>query len=206
MLFKLHHLQGLADGSITRAYRRWERPRVKVGGSLRTDVGVLSVESIAEVPAKKITDADARSAGYASRDALLTELDAYGRGAVYCIQLRFAGADPRISLRARSEMDDEELGALEKRLARLDAASRRGPWTQRVLEVIELHPEGTRATELAEAIARDTPSFKLDVRKLKELGLTESLGTGYRLSPRGIALLRHVRLKSQSVDRSCTSQ
>jgi hypothetical protein len=28
------------------------------------------------------------------------------------------------------------------------------------------------------------------VRKLKELGLTESLTVGYRLSPRGAALLR----------------
>jgi hypothetical protein len=32
-------------------------------------------------------------------------------------------------------------------------------------------------------------SFKRDVRKLKELGLTESLEVGYRLSPRGAALL-----------------
>jgi hypothetical protein len=39
-------------------------------------------------------------------------------------------------------------------------------------------------------LGRDTPSFKRDVRKLKELGLTESLGTGYRLSPRGHALIR----------------
>ena len=29
--------------------------------------------------------------------------------------------------------------------------------------------------------------FKRDVRKLKELGLTESLPVGYRLSPRGRA-------------------
>jgi hypothetical protein len=32
--------------------------------------------------------------------------------------------------------------------------------------------------------------FKLDVRKLKELGLTESLPVGYRLSPRGEFLLQ----------------
>ena len=35
--------------------------------------------------------------------------------------------------------------------------------------------------------------FKRDVRKLKELGLTESLETGYRLSPRGRALLERLR-------------
>jgi len=31
----------------------------------------------------------------------------------------------------------------------------------------------------------DKPSFKRRVRSLKELGLTESLEIGYRLSPRG---------------------
>jgi len=30
------------------------------------------------------------------------------------------------------------------------------------------------------------------VRKLKELGLTESLEVGYRLSPRGVAVLRAI--------------
>ena len=33
----------------------------------------------------------------------------------------------------------------------------------------------------------DRPSFKINVRKLKELGLTESLEVGYRLSPLGKA-------------------
>jgi hypothetical protein len=45
-----------------------------------------------------------------------------------------------------------------------------------------------RAAELAAAVGRDRHRFKLDVRKLKELGLTESLEVGYRLSPRGRAL------------------
>jgi hypothetical protein len=46
-----------------------------------------------------------------------------------------------------------------------------------------------RAPELAAELGRDTPSFKRDVRKLKELGLTESLDIGYRLSPRGVAVV-----------------
>ena len=36
---------------------------------------------------------------------------------------------------------------------------------------------------------RETQPFKLDVRKLKNLGLTISLEVGYRLSPRGEAYL-----------------
>ena len=34
-------------------------------------------------------------------------------------------------------------------------------------------------------VGRETAPFKLDVRKLKNLGLTLSLDVGYRLSPRG---------------------
>jgi predicted transcriptional regulator len=55
----------------------------------------------------------------------------------------------------------------------------------------QAHPraEATLAAELAEQAGRDPPAFKRDVRMLKELGLTESLERGYRLSPRGRALL-----------------
>jgi hypothetical protein len=35
----------------------------------------------------------------------------------------------------------------------------------------------------------DRPEFKQRVRRLKALGLTESLQVGYRLSPRGMAFL-----------------
>jgi len=53
------------------------------------------------------------------------------------------------------------------------------------------HP-GRRAGDLAQMLGRDTRTFKLDVRKLKALGLTISLETGYRLSPRGEAFLARV--------------
>lgn len=38
-------------------------------------------------------------------------------------------------------------------------------------------------------MGQETQAFKVDVRKLKTLDLTESLGAGYRLSPRGRSLL-----------------
>ena len=60
-----------------------------------------------------------------------------------------------------------------------------GPWTRQVLALIEANPE-RRAPDLAASLGRDTLSFKRDVRKLKELGLTESLKIGYRISPRGV--------------------
>jgi hypothetical protein len=74
------------------------------------------------------------------------------------------------------------------RLGRLDRAGRDGPWTAATLRLIGDRP-GVRAADLAAAVGRERHPFKTDVRKLKELGLTESLEVGYRLSPRGRALL-----------------
>jgi hypothetical protein len=70
-----------------------------------------------------------------------------------------------------------------------------------VLRAIGAH-EGERAVELAARFGRDKLPFKLDVRKLKELGLTESLRPGYRLSPRGRAVLAALEASSvpQPVD------
>jgi hypothetical protein len=42
---------------------------------------------------------------------------------------------------------------------------------------------------LAPQVDADVQPFKRRVRQLKELGLTESLEIGYRLSPRGRAVL-----------------
>src|SRR5215211_3460410 len=78
--------------------------------------------------------------------------------------------------------------SLAELLRRLDRAGRDGPWTAATLRLIGDRP-GVRAADLAAAAGRDRHPFKTDVRKLKELGLTESLEVGYRLSPRGRALL-----------------
>jgi hypothetical protein len=92
-------------------------------------------------------------------------------------------------LRLTDTMAEEGWAELHGRLARLDRASRHGPWTMAVLRLIGDHP-GVRAADLAARVpGRDRASFKADVRKLKELGLTESLEVGYRLSPSGRALL-----------------
>ena len=67
-----------------------------------------------------------------------------------------------------------------------------GPWAIEYLETIARQP-GVRAPDLAAGFGMETHAFKLRVRRLKELGLTESLRIGYRLSPRGEALLRELR-------------
>jgi hypothetical protein len=97
-------------------FRRWRRPRARVGGRHRTPAGVLAVNAVTVVDPAAITEDDARAAGFGS----LAEV---------------------------------------------------------------------RAADLAAAAGRERLAFKGDVRKLNELGLTESLEVGYRLSPRGRALL-----------------
>ena len=47
----------------------------------------------------------------------------------------------------------------------------------------------TLGADLAAGFGRVTQPFKTDVRKLKNLGPTESLEVGYRLSPLGSAYL-----------------
>jgi len=188
MLFKRELWAGLADGTITLTFRRWRRRQARPGGRYRTPAGVLLVDAVDVVDPADITEHDAHRAGFASRARLLRELSAYGGDQVYRIEFRFAGPDPREELRRSDRMSDDEWRALTGRLARLDRASRHGAWTMRVLQLVAERP-GVRAAELAASIGRDLASFKTDVRKLKELGLTESLEVGYRLSPRGGALL-----------------
>jgi hypothetical protein len=75
-----------------------------------------------------------------------------------------------------------------QRLATLDSRAASGPWTCPTLGLIH-EKSGERAAGLAEEMGMDKPAFKANVRKLKGLGLTESLKVGYRLSPRGEAVL-----------------
>ena len=93
-----------------------------------------------------------------------------------------------MALREQDSLSPAERATIDARLARFDAASRHGAWTSEVLRLIAERP-GTRAPDLAAGRGLETARFKADVRKLKELGLTESLEVGYRLSPRGRAYL-----------------
>ncbi|GAA1914058.1 hypothetical protein GCM10009737_14240 [Nocardioides lentus] len=179
-------LAAVRDGEVDLAFRRWERPRVRVGTRLRTAVGLVEVTSLEQVAASSLTAADAARAGAASvaelRDALA------GRpGPVWRIGLAHAGPDPREALRA-TVPTEAEVVELRAWLDRLDRASSYGAWTRQALALIDEFP-GRRAPELAEIVGRPTPEFKTDVRKLKEKGLTESLDIGYRLSVRGAAVL-----------------
>jgi hypothetical protein len=189
MIFRQRFLEGIRDGTITLAFRRWRRPSVRAGGTLLTAVGQLDIVSVAEVVTTHISDADARRAGYASRDDLLSELTGRTEGKVYRVELGVLRPDPRVALRQSAALADEEQREIARRLQRLDSSAADGAWTHRTLEIIRDHP-ARRAGDLSELVGMEKLQFKLNVRKLKALGLTESLEIGYRLSPRGAAFMQ----------------
>jgi hypothetical protein len=187
MLIPSHVLDAIADGTVTLAFRRWSRPQVKAGGRLRTAIGELAITAVDIVALDAISSDDAIHAGFPSLQELVEFLASRPDDDIYRIALHLAGPDPRIALREQVALSADERADIARRLDRLDAGVR-GHWTRAVLKLIAAHP-AERAADLAALLGRETLVFKTDVRKLKELGLTESLEVGYQLSPRGRAFL-----------------
>ncbi|TDE14056.1 hypothetical protein [Jiangella asiatica] len=193
MLFQKRFWLGIADGSVTLAFRRWGRQQVLPGRPYRTAAGIIDVTDVTVVDPATISDDDARAAGHPDAVSLVADLPGDPANPTYRIAFRrAAGPDPRAELAASAELDPAEIARITTRLDRLDRASSYGAWTRETLRLVEEHPE-RRAGDLADMVGRERAPFKLDVRKLKNLGLTESFPVGYRLSPRGRAYLDATR-------------
>lgn len=187
--------EGVRDGTVTAAYRRWDAPRVKVGSTQLTIAGVIGFDAVDEIadPAS-LSDADARAAGLPDAESLRRRLapdaprrtgprSSKGGQRIFRVRLRYIGEDPRVALREQIP-DAAELAELTAAVAKLDAGKKTGPWTRFILEWIRDNP-GVVSTELAALLGRELQPMKTDIRKLKALGLTISLPVGYQLSPRG---------------------
>jgi hypothetical protein len=191
MLFAGSDRDGVASGRITVAYRRWAEPRVVEGRVYRTNAGRIEIDSIRPVSPELIADTDADLDLADRQNARDVRRRLRGDESMPTYLIRFhlvEGPDPREELAAQTSLSADELAELQDRLGRFDAQSQHGAWTLETLRLIETSPE-VRAGDLAASVGRQTAPFKLDVRKLKNLGLTYSLETGYRLSPRGAAYL-----------------
>ena len=185
VLLRKDTLERIAAGEVDVAFRWWTKPTVKAGGTLQTAVGQLAIRSVERTTQASVTPQDAERAGFESRAALLKAFPRKPGSRLYRVEFALAGPDPRIALRERAELTNEEVEETSRRLARYDA---NGAWTRETLELIAAKPE-VRAGDLAEQLGQERLPFKANVRKLKALGLTESLEVGYRLSPRGRAYL-----------------
>ncbi len=187
MLLKRVTLDAIANAEIDLVFRRWKRPTVKSGGTLRTSVGMLDIVSVERTTMAEVTPAEAKRAGFDTKTELLRSLR--GRdGDLYRITVRPGGKDPLIALRSRVEFTTGELDRLRSRLEAMDESADGGPWTTKYLKMLRDQPH-VRAEDLADSIGLDKPRFKGRIRRLKALGLTISHSPGYELSPRGRAFL-----------------
>jgi hypothetical protein len=58
MLFKQRHLEGIQAGTISLAFRKWQRHTVKKGSLIKTAVGQLEIIDILPVEENTITEND----------------------------------------------------------------------------------------------------------------------------------------------------
>lgn len=188
-------LERIVAGEVDLAFRRWRKPGAVAGGTHRTAVGVIAIDTVDVVRLRDITASDAHRAGWVTRAELVTFLRRKPEGRIYRIGLHYAGPDGRAVLRERTDLQPSELDDIVHRLSEMDARSKRKPWTREYLELIDARP-AELALDLARSVGRERLPFKADIRRPKELGLTESLRVGYRLSPRGRLVLDHLRRNS----------
>lgn len=184
MLFRQHHLEGIRTGRISLAFRKWKKPAVKKGSLIKTAIGQVEICDISVSSINAISDQDAIDAGFESALVIGAILDEIKEGDVYRISLRYHSPDPRVALRDRVDVSEQEFLDLRKKLERLDRHSKTGKWTMETLLVIRDNPR-LKAKYLAEKFGQEKDAFKLNVRKLKNLGLTISHEVGYSLSPLG---------------------
>jgi hypothetical protein len=191
MLFQSRFHERIRNGEIRCSVRIWRRPHVKLGGRYAFGAGVIVVDKIHETRLDDITPALAKRSGFESlADALKTAKHGAGER-VFIIDFHYEAKAARRKP-ATDVVTVEELAKLAQRLDAMDGRSRTGPWTQATLRAIAARP-GVLAAKLARSLGRPRDEFKRDVRKLKNLGLTFSLEIGYRLTPKGEALLRAAR-------------
>jgi hypothetical protein len=187
MLFQRRFHERIRSGEIRSTLRIWQRPHAKVGGRYRLGAGAVVVDKIRETTLDGVTAALARRCGFPSLvDALKTAKHGTGER-VFVIDFHYddAGARPKPATDVASP---EELVEIAQRLEAMDRRAKLGAWTEATLRAIQARP-GVLAARIARSLGRPRDEFKRDVRKLKNLGLTFSLEIGYRLTPKGEALL-----------------
>ncbi len=187
MLFRKDILDKIFHGEIKAAYRMWKKPTVKAGGTLRTPKGVLKIKTLKKIEKADIRPHHIQHAGYATFEELLEEIGTHKTGTLYHITFEKGPKDPRKKLQT-TKLTAKAADRLALELGKMDLRHKK-PWTTLFLKTIDQHP-GKPAELLAKKVKWEKLKFKSYVRKLKEKGLTISLETGYKLSPRGKAYLR----------------
>lgn len=178
MQFTTESSVGILAGRITVSFRDWKRPHAAVGGVYRLrPSGAVTVIGVRTVRLCDVEPDDLGRSGFDSVAEIARFLKLPESAKVTRVEFKLTDAPAGKPL---PELSADDV------VTRLQATDRRSatPWTADVLALIRDHP-ATRAGDLAPRMGWDTPAFKANVRKLKRLGLTQSLETGYRLTGLG---------------------
>lgn len=194
MLFKHYHLEGIKNGKIHLAFRKWHKPSVKVGTLLNTAIGLIEIKNSEIVLESEITIENAINAGFKNKEDLLNSLPTKDNGDIFKITVSFYSEDPRIKLREQTNLSEIEINDLIDKLDRLDKFSKEGKWTKKVLQAIKENPN-LHAIGIAKITGFQKEWLKINIRKLKNLGLTISHTVGYELSPKGKELYNKIYLE-----------
>lgn len=189
-LFTLADHRRVVAGEFNVTYRLWKRPHVKAGATYAGYFGgAYHIVDVTLVRAGDVTDADAWSAGSPNRAALLQVVGAHTK-----TKITPGMKLTRVVFEYRDEAPERPRLPLDEIVARLDKL---GAWTRSALELIERHPR-ILARILAAEGGFETADFKVNVRKLKKLGLTTTHVRGYELTELGQAALDALRERARS--------
>lgn len=94
MLLKRELLEEIKAGRVDVIFRRWNRPTVKAGGTLKTRLGLLSIKSITDMSPGDVTETDARRAGFQGVADFRRWLDTMKEGSLFQrIEVGFVDAE-----------------------------------------------------------------------------------------------------------------
>jgi hypothetical protein len=95
LLIKREVLEAIRRGEISLQFRRWSRPTVKPGGTLRTRIGLLRIGRITDMDPEDVPLADARRAGFADLDDFRRWLGTMKQGSLFQrIEVSYLGEPP----------------------------------------------------------------------------------------------------------------
>lgn len=64
MLLKRELLEQIKAGEVDLVFRRWSKPTVRAGGTLKTKVGTLAIKAIDDMSPDDVSEAEAQRAGF----------------------------------------------------------------------------------------------------------------------------------------------
>ena len=192
MLIKQKHLEAIKAGKISLAFRKWKKLSVKPNEIFKTDVGRIKIGAVRMILLEDITLEDAQKAGFASDDSLKKLLSEQKDGTIYQIEVSFLEVKKVVIENDFGKLEQAEYLVLKEALETLDKKSKVGKWTRKTLQLIAEHPH-VKAADLAVLAKKEKEWLKVNVRKLKSLGLSESHEPGYSLTELGFRYLNSIR-------------